>query len=92
MPRFKVEVELHGYSDLSDRATTTWFPVDVEDDGSGNSIEDQAVYKVREMVEEERRASAASEGLREGTAVYVNKAGNKKYVGRVLLGHVKRVK
>jgi hypothetical protein len=95
MPRFKVKVELHNYSDLSDKATEVWFPIDVEDDGSGETIENLAVYKLRDMIDEERRVSAIEQGLpkgAEGDAVYINKAGNKKYVGRALLGHVKRVK
>lgn len=84
-PIFKVVVEVHKYVDLSDRPVERKFPV-------GASDEDDAVYKMRETLDKERKKYAAEHGLvnEEGVAILVDKNGQKRYLGRVLLGHTTR--
>lgn len=82
--KFRVKVEVRKYLDLSDKPTERWFPIAASD-------EDDAVYKMRELLDAEREKDARASGTKEGVAAFVNKAGTKRYLGRVLLGHSERV-
>lgn len=82
MPRFDVKVELHDYADLSDMPTGKYLPIEAED-------EDEAVFKMRDLLNAERKANAKATGTREGVAKLVTRTGKKKYIGRVLRGWTK---
>jgi hypothetical protein len=84
MPRYMVKVEVHKYQDLSDRAAERWLPIEA-------SSEEDAVYKMRELLDDERRKDAEASGVSEasGVALYEGKGTKKQYVGRVLMGHAK---
>lgn len=79
MPLFEVKVELHNYVDLSDRPTEKYLPIEAED-------EDDAVFKMRDLLEVERKTDAEASGTKEGVASLVLRSGKKKYVGNVLRG------
>lgn len=88
MPKFNVKVEVHKYQDLSDKPVERMLPIEADD-------EEDAVYKMRELLDEERRKDAAASGVGEayGAAIFLGgKGGSKRYVGRALMGHAKLVK
>lgn len=74
--RFMIKVDLHRHVDLSDRPTTKFLP----SEGTGP---DDAVFRLREKIDEERKEDARREGLSEGTAVLILRSGSKRYVGNV---------
>lgn len=86
MPRYNVKVEVHKYQDLSDLPVERTLPIEASD-------EEDAVYKMRDLLDEERREDAAASGVSErfGVALYVatQPQGPKRYIGRVLMGHAK---
>ena len=86
MPKFRVKVEVHKYVDLSDRPTERFFPIEADD-------EDDAVYRMRDMLEKERVEWARMHGVddHEGVAMFKTKDEGKRYLGRVLLGHALKV-
>ena len=85
MPKYRVKVEVHKYVDLSDRPRERFFPIDADS-------EDDAVYRMRDMLDKERVEWARQHGVddHEGVAILETDAGNR-YLGRVLLGHVLKV-
>src|SRR5579863_6585068 len=83
MPKFNVKVEVHKYQDLSDKPVERMLPIEASD-------EEDAVYKMRELLDEERRKDAVASGVSEpfGVVIFMGKKdGPKRYVGRVLMGH-----
>lgn len=89
MPKYNVKVEVHKYQDLSDRPVERMLPIEASD-------EEDAFYRMRDLINEERRKDAEASGVSEpyGVALYVGKKNeSKRYVGRVLdMGHAKLVR
>jgi hypothetical protein len=81
MLKFKVLCQMHKYADLSDKGVERWLPSEGED-------EDDAVYRLRELVDEERRENARQAGVSEqyGSAEVVGKSGRRLYVGAIGFG------